>query len=1806
MAPRNVRNNNPGNIRHGGSNWNGSVKGTDQSFVTFGSPEMGVRAMTKLLYKYNRPGSDNGYNRRSVREIINKWAPPNENNTTAYVNAVAKKLGVSPDQDIDLSANPAITEKLVGAIIQHEGGNESLDHFRPSLKKGISLAKGEGQTTFPPKDVGAADSESRRILTLEEQKALTELKRARRNLDEVNADPNASPGDRADAQERFDAAKANSPFTAANDETDGSIVDDDDVSDVTFNGSNSNSNFSSSSLGNMKEVLQQTEQAGMYYENELDNYENYTYNIEFFIIPKDDAQNFLQFKDIEFEKTIRGEWPEQTIPKLIIAQSAVTTEFNIDNLVVENLGTGYGSAAKMVGIDKGLQFDITQIGDSDLNDTLNSAANLMEYVNINTATFFIKVTYNGYSYDNPTNILKLPTVKVIPFRIDKFIDLNTTTDETGTTTTISGTVSNYASVSHGVNTTKIDFNFVIGDTLQETLNNFNDELNASARAATSFSSEQSDFVNTYEIKLESDFKDEYSSTPMNGPIANKSAASNNVSKKSKTKFNVSEQIGQVPIGVSIIDLIYDILIQNVQIRQELTASIDGFSKVVRISPEIIQKKHNPVTNIMSHHTVYNISMHKEIVVQNVTDQTAKISSTNKILDEIFQTGRCRKLYNYYYTGLNDQILDLTISLDKQLTKSYSPPGNEFSWNKFLPAGMQLDNILESKQLENFNKTVSSLDDFNKKKTELSTTQQQKQEQLQKLKQEQAKSEFSGLMADLNDPNNEGDIQSTNSESKDKFFDELGKAESLSDIQVAANRHGINITEFVKNLESGEPLLQKAISKLEDDINNISDELSETTSSIRDLTLKKGADDRTTAEQVGASLAGRFSGFNSNNASTREKLLGDPTGLVLAEELKEDGDIFKKLTDAEFSDLMDAMQLNSINFMNNIIPMMRGTKPVSTFKSTDLENIELARSKLFESLNGDLSMANLSMTIKGDPFWMEFYITEDVKKQIVGKDNTSDAHKSIVTNVNGTNYLLLVVNKADGVDDFDNIKIDNLDIFLYSVKSVINTFAQGQFTQQLNCVRLPIPDNFKRVETGDGKLDTFGGPGNGPGGSNGINPFGDSSFGSDSLGEFAGADGSGINPFGDSLFGSDPLGEFGGSAINAFRNINFGDETLGEFAGVANNLVASIPNEFQDLADVAGIPSDITDALGRDGAIDPSTIAKNSFRNIDGSLATEAHNFISSNVPPQSSDASRLAALMNEAEMAAALGSPEAAAAVEKIKNDIRNKYGNTEDASDFLQQQVDTGEIVSPELVAFLNTKVYADNTTEVIPPNNISDVDVSNIMTEIQTIEGMNSLSVDELIETPTKTLMTPTVDMSPNADVPSSLRIETSNLMLGGLLPIESTETYTDPRPPVVDYNIQQLESLDLPDDVVDGYKEVADTRNGIKVRKYLDTLPPDQVKLLNEIDNPYTVTTLPADPPVTTEKIINTPMKTPREAIMQARIQDAQTQMIAEAGGSYNDLSVDEKRHYNNLSDAYDEIDEVAQLDPIRNEAKLLKINNELDKSIRVYNDRLSGGDSEWSWNDVEAQVLVDIRFGAQNDVASLSYSPNEFTAERIRVNPDGSIVVDLDSESMPTSPSAGYVLPINAITDIPVEDFTEEHLAQYESANAVMENLFTSDGMTITKAVTPDGDSVTVVTGFTNTDLASVYNIPFSPNVLEGDVVDTSSTTILTRQFLESTKQNIADSYPLIGTRTQSVTDYETWKEFIITDPTQSLAETPTRVYKDSRFFSMVGNQKIYAGSELEKSLIESDIVTNTASKTMIDYYNKTFGPDWNGFRWIKAE
>lgn len=117
MGTRGLRNNNPGNIRHGNSAWQGmSGQQTDSAFVQFDDPAYGIRALAKLLKNYQ---SRHGLN--TIREVINRWAPPNENDTGSYVNSVAQKVQISPDQQINVEEHlPA----LVTAIIRHENGSQ--------------------------------------------------------------------------------------------------------------------------------------------------------------------------------------------------------------------------------------------------------------------------------------------------------------------------------------------------------------------------------------------------------------------------------------------------------------------------------------------------------------------------------------------------------------------------------------------------------------------------------------------------------------------------------------------------------------------------------------------------------------------------------------------------------------------------------------------------------------------------------------------------------------------------------------------------------------------------------------------------------------------------------------------------------------------------------------------------------------------------------------------------------------------------------------------------------------------------------------------------------------------------------------------------------------------------------------------------------------------------------------------------------------------------------------------------------------------------------------------------------------------------------------------------------------------------------------------------------------------------------------------------------------------------------------------------------------------------------------------------
>lgn len=142
---RGVRNNNPGNIDFNPRNaWQGQlgleVGVSKPRFARFDQPENGIRALGKLLLNYRGKDGMPGVGRPGIDtplEFINRWAPATENNTMAYAQAIAKRLGVGVCDSIDLSKPQVLREAVVGIIVHENGGNPYKDQV---IDEGIRRA----------------------------------------------------------------------------------------------------------------------------------------------------------------------------------------------------------------------------------------------------------------------------------------------------------------------------------------------------------------------------------------------------------------------------------------------------------------------------------------------------------------------------------------------------------------------------------------------------------------------------------------------------------------------------------------------------------------------------------------------------------------------------------------------------------------------------------------------------------------------------------------------------------------------------------------------------------------------------------------------------------------------------------------------------------------------------------------------------------------------------------------------------------------------------------------------------------------------------------------------------------------------------------------------------------------------------------------------------------------------------------------------------------------------------------------------------------------------------------------------------------------------------------------------------------------------------------------------------------------------------------------------------------------------------------------------------------------------------------
>lgn len=147
MATRGIRNNNIGNIRVSKDQWEGAT-GDDGAFVTFDTPDSGVRALAKNLMSYGRQGYD------SIEKIINRWAPPSENDTQSYIDSVVAATGIPATQSIDLT-NPDVLASLSEAIGFHETGSR----YDPEVyQQGVARALNGISPKTPPVSANVFDA----------------------------------------------------------------------------------------------------------------------------------------------------------------------------------------------------------------------------------------------------------------------------------------------------------------------------------------------------------------------------------------------------------------------------------------------------------------------------------------------------------------------------------------------------------------------------------------------------------------------------------------------------------------------------------------------------------------------------------------------------------------------------------------------------------------------------------------------------------------------------------------------------------------------------------------------------------------------------------------------------------------------------------------------------------------------------------------------------------------------------------------------------------------------------------------------------------------------------------------------------------------------------------------------------------------------------------------------------------------------------------------------------------------------------------------------------------------------------------------------------------------------------------------------------------------------------------------------------------------------------------------------------------------------------------------------------------------
>ena len=815
-------------------------------------------------------------------------------------------------------------------------------------------------------------------------------------------------------------------------------------------------------------------------ENPLDVYESYTYNIEWFVVDIDVDRKFQEFGEtFDVLSVVNDGWPGVEDTKITIAKTGVTTEFIISDLTVVGSGAGIAETSKLAGTALTLDFTVTEVGTTNLADNLQNAVALCGWKNISETHFYMKINFLGVNSKGVK--IKIPQTKIITFTLSSLTNLQTQTDAKGTTTMLRGVILPDTVIGDrtSLSSTETEFTYNVGETLTDTLGitekgedaseippkekSFMDELNKSiSRTHPNLLPE---LQNSYKITMSDQFKEKFGNASTRGITS---------STIKNMESPIASQIGKVKPLLNIYNIIESICLNAIEIKKELTDGKKGQSKPFKITPWCVPKKNgwNLITGTRAYNVEFFIDYEKKLIVQNSIDAAAKAANMATTIKELFAEKHINKIYHYLFTGKNDQILEFDITLDQHLAKVYSAPSDWYAYENIQKLGTVEGNKLLEEFKNRWENSANAEKDIIEFENRLKKDLDARQQKLKEHKTASRKALEEAYTQSIEDPGRlNGSFldysvhgltgllgglttyyfsQKKKLEKQEDFFNLMTDEELMAALSKIGSK---DIDAIILASTQNQKKLEKSVKNAQELYNEMSNRVTAQKKSTLNLYMDRMAS--------AASVSGEYAWKNGVKQNA-QKLLSEiknenPKNMTLLEEL--DDDIISKMPEEDFESILRSQTNNPIIY-KRLLTNLSKNKGVATFKPTDVENVNLARAKYYESKKGHASMINASITIKGDPHWIDGYMPPAVAKKEFGNVGAiTDKGYSMQTTSNGYNYIIVKSGVAHGTDLHGNILKRNLITHLYNVVEVTSEFSGGIFTQRLTLNRITDADNL---------------------------------------------------------------------------------------------------------------------------------------------------------------------------------------------------------------------------------------------------------------------------------------------------------------------------------------------------------------------------------------------------------------------------------------------------------------------------------------------------------------------------------------------------------------------------------------------------------------------------------------------------------------------------------------------------------------------------------------------------------------------------